>query len=78
MVELQLQSTVTCPECGHQRTETMPTAACQFFYECAGCGAVWADAWSATCDDECPRCGHGTSPSHSEEVAPCDCDYLGG
>lgn len=46
-------------------------------YECDGCGAVWDDAWSATCDDECPRCGFDSRPSHSEEVAPCACDYLG-
>ena len=33
-----LTSTITCPACGHQATETMPTNACQFFYDCAGCG----------------------------------------
>jgi hypothetical protein len=33
-----LQSTVTCPHCGHQSEETMPTNACIFFYDCAGCG----------------------------------------
>jgi len=35
-----LRSTITCPECGHAETETMPTDACQFFYDCKGCGAV--------------------------------------
>jgi len=35
-----LQSTLTCPECGHQKTETMPTDACQYFYDCQGCGEV--------------------------------------
>ncbi|HAO39070.1 MAG TPA: hypothetical protein DEA80_19330 [Afipia sp.] len=34
----QLQSTVTCPQCGHQSLETMPTDACQFFHDCRGCG----------------------------------------
>jgi hypothetical protein len=34
---LQLESTLTCPECGHARVETMPTNACQWFYECTGC-----------------------------------------
>ncbi|MGA7525893.1 MAG: GDCCVxC domain-containing (seleno)protein, partial [Pseudolabrys sp.] len=24
-------STITCPKCGHQATERMPTDACQFF-----------------------------------------------
>ena len=35
--EIILQSTITCPECGHQKEETMPTDACQFFYECQNC-----------------------------------------
>jgi len=29
-----LQSTITCPECGHKREETMPTDACWYFYGC--------------------------------------------
>jgi hypothetical protein len=33
-----LQSVITCPSCGTANTETMPTDACQFFYECKGCG----------------------------------------
>ncbi len=33
-------STITCPLCGHRSTEEMPTDACQFFYDCKGCGAV--------------------------------------
>ncbi|HEX4584225.1 MAG TPA: GDCCVxC domain-containing (seleno)protein [Burkholderiaceae bacterium] len=32
-----LQSVLTCPHCGFTRQETMPTGACQFFYECSGC-----------------------------------------
>ncbi len=32
-----LQSLLTCPNCGFQRTETMPSDACQFFYECENC-----------------------------------------
>ena len=29
-----LESTITCPACGHRKTETMPTDACQWFYDC--------------------------------------------
>jgi hypothetical protein len=29
-----LQSTIICPHCTLAKTETMPTDACQFFYEC--------------------------------------------
>ena len=37
---MQLTSTLTCPECGGVATETMPTNACQFFYDCRHCAAV--------------------------------------
>jgi hypothetical protein len=35
-----LESTITCPRCGAQRAERMPTDACQFFYECSACKAT--------------------------------------
>jgi hypothetical protein len=35
-----LESVVTCPACGFAKSESMPTDACQFFYECAGCGTL--------------------------------------
>ena len=35
--KMVLQSRLTCPSCGFQKTETMPTDACQFFYECENC-----------------------------------------
>ena len=34
------ESVVTCPECGHQEAEKMPTDTCQWFYECKSCGEV--------------------------------------
>src|ERR1700688_269267 len=30
---MQLRSTLTCPKCSYQAVETMPTDACQFFYD---------------------------------------------
>jgi hypothetical protein len=36
----ELRSTVTCPACGAHTAETMPTDACQYYYDCLGCGAV--------------------------------------
>ena len=30
-MEIILESTLTCPSCGHKETETMPTDACQWF-----------------------------------------------
>ena len=35
-----LASVLTCPQCGHAKSEVMPTDACQFFYECEGCKTV--------------------------------------
>lgn len=26
-------------------------------YRCARCNHEWTDEWSATCEDDCPRCG---------------------
>ena len=37
---VELESTITCPNCGHQKKEIMPTDACQFFYECEQCKTV--------------------------------------
>lgn len=37
---ITLQSKITCPVCGFIKEETMPTDACQFFYECTNCGEV--------------------------------------
>lgn len=39
-VAFELRSTLTCPHCGVRTTETMPTDACQYFYDCPGCGVV--------------------------------------
>lgn len=32
-----MRSVITCPECGHEESEEIPTDACLFFYECLGC-----------------------------------------
>jgi len=31
-----LRATLTCPHCGHEKSETMPTNACVHFYQCTG------------------------------------------
>jgi hypothetical protein len=40
MSDVILESTLTCPECSFVKTETMPTDACQWFYECEQCHAL--------------------------------------
>ena len=37
MSKTVLESVLTCPHCGVTKQETMPTDACQFFYECSDC-----------------------------------------
>jgi hypothetical protein len=39
-MEIITESTLTCPECGHSEKELMPENACQYFYECKGCGVL--------------------------------------
>jgi hypothetical protein len=58
VAELKLHSTLTCPLCGHQRTETMPTNACQFFYDCLGCGELLRPKPG----DCCVFCSYGSVP----------------
>lgn len=53
---MELQSMLTCPQCGHVEIETMPTDACQFFYDCKGCGAVLRP----NAGDCCVFCSFGT------------------
>ncbi|MEH6684996.1 MAG: GDCCVxC domain-containing (seleno)protein [Qipengyuania sp.] len=55
---MQLQSTLTCPQCGHQEIETMPTDACWFFYACKGCGMKL----KPNAGDCCVFCSFGTVP----------------
>ena len=55
---LELISEITCPHCNHRQAETMPTDACQFFYDCAGCGAVLRPKPG----DCCVFCSYGTVP----------------
>ncbi|NOZ35495.1 MAG: hypothetical protein GXO80_09395 [Chlorobi bacterium] len=57
-MEILLYSTVTCPECGYQKKEEMPTDACQFFYECENCKAVL----KPKAGDCCIYCSYGTVP----------------
>jgi hypothetical protein len=53
-----LKSVLTCPECEHVADEAMPTDACQWFYDCPGCGAVLRPKPG----DCCVFCSYGTVP----------------
>ncbi|MHA6205991.1 GDCCVxC domain-containing (seleno)protein [Dyella soli] len=53
-----LVSTLTCPDCGHRATESMPVNACVFFYDCTECGALLRPRPG----DCCVFCSYGTVP----------------
>ncbi|WP_081784666.1 GDCCVxC domain-containing (seleno)protein [Nitratireductor aquibiodomus] len=55
---LKTVSTITCPVCGHRATETMPTDACQYFYECNSCG----NTIKPRAGDCCVFCSYGDVP----------------
>lgn len=58
MSAINLESDLTCPECGFVKSETMPTDACQWFYECEQCHAVLTPKPG----DCCVYCSYGTRP----------------
>lgn len=53
-----LESTLTCPDCGTQAVETMPTDACLYFYNCTGCGSRLKPKHG----DCCVFCSYGSVP----------------
>lgn len=56
--KLELRSTITCPECGHQAIETMPIDACQYIYNCSKCGRQIKPKKG----DCCVYCSYGDVP----------------
>ena len=55
---MNLISTITCPQCGTAKAETMSTDACQFFYKCTGCGEMLKPKPG----DCCVFCSYGSVP----------------
>ena len=70
MTSVIVQSTLHCPQCGHSKTEIMPTDACQWFYECEACHAVL----TPKAGDCCVYCSFGSLPCppvQLQEGSPC-------
>ena len=71
---IMLESVLTCPHCGKQSREVMPTDACLFFWDCPGCGARLKPKPGHCCvfctygSVKCPPIQAGSS------CRPCDCD----
>ncbi|WP_457280935.1 GDCCVxC domain-containing (seleno)protein [Polaromonas sp. P5_D5] len=61
MRPVTLDSALTCPSCGHKKTEQMPENACQWFYECEQCHTVL----NPKPGDCCVFCSYGTMPCPS-------------
>jgi len=55
---MTFDTVITCPRCGTAKLETMPMNACQFFYDCTGCG-VRLKPKSGDC---CVFCSFGNQP----------------
>ena len=58
MLNLILESIITCPECSFAKEETMPTDSCRFFYECTNCKTVLKPKEG----DCCVFCSYGSVP----------------
>jgi hypothetical protein len=65
-----LTSTVTCPDCGFAATETMPTDACLYFYECLGCRKLLRPK----AGDCCIYCSYGSVKCPPIQLAHECCD----
>ena len=65
MFALKPVSTLTCPVCGDQASETMPTDSCQYFYECTGCKTLLRPK----AGDCCVFCSYGDMPCPSVQEA---------
>ena len=60
-----LKSVLTCPQCGFQKEETMPTDSCQFFYECTNCHAMLKPKKG----DCCVFCSYGSVKCPPKQTA---------
>ena len=55
-MEIITYSTITCPVCGFQKTEVMPSDNCKYFYECVNCKSLLRPLK----EDCCVFCSYGS------------------
>src|SRR5271165_2443929 len=69
MSEVLLESVLVCPVCGFAKQETMPTDACQYFYERSNCKMLLRPKPG----DCCVFCSYGSvkCPPMQEENHSC-------
>ena len=58
MPDVELISELTCPQCGHRSSETMPVDRCLYYHECRHCGVLFKPLPG----DCCVFCSYGTVP----------------
>lgn len=63
----RLRSTLTCPECGGRKQETMPENACIRRYECTHCGKLLAPLHG----DCCVFCSFADAPCPPVQKGDC-------
>lgn len=64
-----LTSKITCPICGNEADEIMPTDACRFFYRCDGCG----ETLRPLDGDCCVFCSYGDVPCPPRQTSSEGC-----
>jgi hypothetical protein len=69
MAALVMESMVTCPACAHTQVERMPVDACQYFYECKGCGVLLKPKLG----DCCVFCSYGTVKCPPKQTGDVEC-----
>jgi len=62
--ELSETCEITCPHCGHQKTETLPTEVCQIKYDCENCFKTLTPKG----DDCCVFCTYSTHKCPSKQL----------
>jgi hypothetical protein len=68
MSAIEVASVITCPQCGFAKEETMPTDACQFFYECEACKTLLRPK----AGDCCVFCSFGSVACPPMQMQPDD------
>ena len=68
--ETVLRSRLTCPGCGNEKEETMPSVACEYFYECENCKTLL----KPNAGDCCVFCSFGSvkCPPIQEQRGCCE------
>ena len=79
MPAITLESVLTCPRCGFAKTETMPSDACQFYYECENCEVLLRPKPGDCCvfcsygSVKCPSVQQSSSFREAGALGDCSC-----